>query len=324
MTEEESAALETLAGDLADATKKRRELQSNLPDRTAEYEQQVLRVDELEQKFYLKRLDVRDQMFHRNFIRDYEDPSGNGVLQMLTVSHTGYKEHLAGEAESRKPGLPVSATGFPSLRDQLCRLPGDAEVEAFKALLEGVKKLAEELGICLDPDNLPSRDSVLAIFGGQLAMSLTDEHIKLQRSLDALRSALARIFTTWQEHITKKIASYISKRVAGGTIGACIKKKGVHKPGKKPILRMNQDFLERMPTDLAIPIKALYETVNASSSSAIEKVTGHINDLKLRLEQSERLGGIDMEAIYRLLEIEQRQCIRDVTKYGHEYTQDVQ
>ncbi|KAH0310834.1 hypothetical protein KCU71_g7913, partial [Aureobasidium melanogenum] len=140
----EEKAFETLQDDLTDAKDKLKELRFEGTEDEDAYKDQVRKVDELEQKLYLMRLEIRDRLFNQSFARDYEDINGR-QLRMMTVSGVAYKEHSTGSASTRKPYLPVEETNIPKLRDLLCKEHGDAEVETFKDHLEVQKKYARQL-----------------------------------------------------------------------------------------------------------------------------------------------------------------------------------
>lgn len=322
LSDEEEQAFETLQEDLTDAKDKLKELRFEGTDDENVYKDQVHKVDELEQKLYLMRLEIRDRLFNQSFVRDYEDINGR-QLQMMTVSGVAYKEHSAGTAAIRKPYLPVEETNIPKLRALLCKEHGDAEVETFKDHLEVQKKYAQQLLIWIDPENLPSRDAVIAIFNSQPGVSLDDEVTKLRKVLNNIRSNLRTIsVTTWPSHIEDTLERYRGLR--GATIGACIKKKGVHIPSNKEEIRMNKDFVMNLGSDLKPSLKSLFAAIDTASGSAIEKTRSNISELRSKLEQFDRNGALDLDAILDLFQSEEAACIRDIEAYCKVYKEDVQ
>ena len=224
-----------------EATEKKQKLRPEDPTEATAYENQIRKVEELKQKLYLKRLEIRDAMFSRIFANDYEDVTGKR-LQIMTVASLAYKEHVAGTAKSLKPYLPVEETHIPLFREWLCEEHGDTEVQSFKSYLQILRRWAQQLLIWINPDKLPSQDAVIAIFNGQIPMTLQDESHKLQRVVKTIRSDLNRLFESrWPQHIEKPLENF--RLLNAGTVGACIKKRGVHKPSGKPEISMNKEFL---------------------------------------------------------------------------------
>ncbi|KAH0348188.1 hypothetical protein KCU83_g6253, partial [Aureobasidium melanogenum] len=322
LSDAEEKAFETLQDDLTDAKDKLKELRFEGTEDEDAYKDQVRKVDELEQKLYLMRLEIRDRLFNQSFARDYEDINGR-QLRMMTVSGVAYKEHSTGSASTRKPYLPVEETNIPKLRDLLCKEHGDAEVETFKDHLEVQKKYARQLLIWIDPENLPSRDAVIAIFNSQLSVSLGEEAGKLRKVVSNIRSNLRTIFiTTWPSHIEDTLEKY--RELRGATIGACIKKKGVHIPSNKDEIRMNKDFVRTLDNDLKPSVKSLCAAIDAASGSAIEKTRSNIDDLRSKLEQSDCTGALDLDAILDLFQSEETACIRDIEACCKVYKEDTQ
>ena len=306
-TEEESTELRILREALEEATESGDETE----------------LAELELKLHLKTLDVRDQILERFFFWVFDDPTGRSSLQVVVISSIAYKQHISKSKSEQRPLLPVEATRLRKLRALMCSFPGDAEVETFQRHISLEKKIAQQLLICLDPKSLPSRHAVVAVFDGQIKLSLETDHQNLRKSLVAIRSALAVIFaTTWQTHIQEKIMSY--KKLAGGTIRACINKNGLHKPKSKAIFRMNKEFTDCVPVGMSDSLRVFHMAINAASSSAIEKVAGHIADLEQRLEDSDQMGGLNLPLLFNLIETEKQQCIKIVNEHNIVYTQDSQ
>ncbi|KAG9647246.1 hypothetical protein KCU77_g2236, partial [Aureobasidium melanogenum] len=322
LSDAEEKAFETLQDDLTDAKDKLKELRFEGTEDEDAYKDQVRKVDKLEQKLYLMRLEIRDRLFNQSFARDYEDINGR-QLRMMTVSGVAYKEHSTSSASTRKPYLPVEETNIPKLRDLLCKEHGNAEVETFKDHLEVQKKYARQLLIWIDPENLPSRDAVIAIFNSQLSVSLGEEAGKLRKVVSNIRSNLRTIFiTTWPSHIEDTLKKY--RELRGATIGACIKKKGVHIPSNKDEIRMNKDFVRTLDNDLKPSVKSLCAAIDAASGSAIEKTRSNINDLRSKLEQSDCTGALDLDAILDLFQSEETACIRDIEACCKVYKEDTQ
>ncbi|KAH0022198.1 hypothetical protein KCU78_g5843, partial [Aureobasidium melanogenum] len=318
----EARALEDLQQDLDDAIDERKELRSKDLTNTIAYEDQTRKIEELEQDLYLTRLVVRDQMFSEIFANDYQDLTGKR-LQIMTVASLAYKKHMAGTATSLKPYLPVDGTHIPLFREWLCKEHGDSEVQSFKGYIQILRTWTQQLLIWIDPHKLPSRDAVIGIFDGQIPMALREEKKDLEEVQKTIRTDLEQLFVTrWPQHVEKQLEKYRS--LNGGTVGACIKKRGVHKPSRQAEIRMNRDFLEDLRKDLKHSLKSLIEAIKVASSAAIEKVRGNIRDLKSRMEQSGRAAGMDLNTILGLFESEEMACILDIEAYCREYEARVQ
>ncbi|KAG9516360.1 hypothetical protein KCV07_g6872, partial [Aureobasidium melanogenum] len=321
VSREEFDALTSLQKELDKAIRVRDDLLSESPRNSSAYEKQVQRVNQLEHKQYLLRLDIRDDMWQRDFANRYECLTGKSLL-LLTVSHLAYKDHLAGTARSRHLYLTVEQTKIPKFRALMCAEHSDAEVDGFKQVLESQKKQAQQLIICLEPENMPSRFYVLAIFNGQITISLQEERDKLQKGLEVIRSELDRIFETkWQDCLTEKFKVY--DEINGGTIGACIKKKGVHKPSNKPEIRMNHDFANGVEGHLLRSKKAFLDLIRDLLSLVIEKVRGYVRDLGSRLKQSDHTGPIDLDLILSLLASYEAACVKSIERLCRVFEKNV-
>lgn len=289
-------------------------------------------VKRLELQILEHRLEVQDRLLNNHFSqKKYRDRRSDGVLTVKTISNTDYQRYVLGEPRTK---LSVQATGIPGLRDFLCKGPSEIGIQKFNYHRKTLVRQLQRVRVWADSTELTRRDDVMSLFESGAKLT-ADKHLAelVKATKDMQRAVIHLMSSSWTDDLSVTIDGW-TKHYAAQTLAAFFKNGGRHTARPKAVkdtprqakrtVSWTAELISTVENDLIDLEKSrLRHAVDVTGAKINEEILVAMEDLRIRLEQLEAIGGTKLESVFGMFDGECDACVTDVADYREQLSSSI-